>query len=112
MKFDEFLHHCTACGGNWTAMIMTGIKAVAPDVYASMPERTYEFDEVCFIANHLCEDRPHYRFNLSFGQVIEYGADGTFHYRAATDEERNMSQKEFFCKYNGVTEEEYYAETT
>lgn len=30
MKFDDFLKHCAACGGNWTSMFMTGIKEVSP----------------------------------------------------------------------------------
>lgn len=58
MTLDTFMNHCTACGGNWTAMLMTGIKEVAPEVYDQMPDRNYEFDEVCFIVNHLCSDRP------------------------------------------------------
>ena len=30
---DEFLNNCTACGGNWVAMLLSGIKAVFPDEY-------------------------------------------------------------------------------
>lgn len=108
MKFDEFLNNCIACGGNITAMLMTGIKAVAPDVYKAMPDRKYEFDEVCFIVNHLCSDRPHYRYNISInGQLIEFGYDGKFHYRKATETERKLSIKEFYMKYNNISEEEY-----
>ena len=110
MKFDEFLDNCIACGGNLTAMLMSGIKAVALEVHEAMPDRKYEFDEVCFIVNHLCSDRPHYRCNISInGQFIEFGHDGTFHYREATAEERSLSIKDFYVKYNGMSEEEFDA---
>lgn len=39
MTLDTFMNHCTACGGNWTAMLMTGIKEVAPEVYDQMTDR-------------------------------------------------------------------------
>lgn len=101
MTLDEFMNKCTACGGNWTQMIMTGIKAVAPTIYEEMPNRSYEFDEVCFIANHLCVDRPHFRFNLSLsGEIIEHTPEGKFLYRKATEEEKAMSMEEFYKKYN------------
>ena len=29
---------CAACGGNWGAMLLTGIRAHWPDVYAAIPE--------------------------------------------------------------------------
>lgn len=35
---DEFLSHCTACGGDWNAMLLTGIKALYPEVYAAIPD--------------------------------------------------------------------------
>ena len=38
MSNDEFLSHCTACGGNWGAMLLTGIKALWPEVYDAIPE--------------------------------------------------------------------------
>lgn len=110
MKFDEFLKQCTACGGNWSAMLMTGIERVAPDVYKEMPDRSYTFEELCFIAGHLCHDRPHLRYNISInGDIIEYGPDAKFHYRKATDEERALTSMEFDVKYNGMSEEEYSA---
>ena len=105
MTLDTFMTHCTACGGNWTAMIMTGIEEVAPEVYAQMPDRTYEFDEVCFIANHLCSDRPHFRYNISMsGHVLEWTPDGKLVDREATDAERDMSIREFDKVYNGYEE--------
>lgn len=100
MTFDEFLDQCSACGGSWTTMLMTGIKAVAPAVYEEMPDRSFSFDEVCFIVNHLCYDRPHFRFNLSYGHVIEHTVEGKFLFREATQEEMNMTATEFHEKYN------------
>lgn len=37
MSGDEFLSHCTACGGNWGGMLLTGIKALYPEVYEAIP---------------------------------------------------------------------------
>lgn len=54
MKFSEFLEHCTACGGNWTAMLMTGIKEVFPEVYDKMEDRRYNFIEVTNILKDKC----------------------------------------------------------
>ena len=105
MTLDTFMKHCTACGGNWTAMIITGIKEVAPEVYDQMPDRTHEFDEVCFIANHLCSDRPHPRYNISMkGYVLEWTPEGKLADRKATDAERDMSLREFDKVYNGYEE--------
>ena len=36
--FDDFLKHCTACGGNWGQMLLTGIKALYPSVYDAIPD--------------------------------------------------------------------------
>lgn len=33
MLQSEFLQHCTACGGNWGAMLLTGIKDIFPEYY-------------------------------------------------------------------------------
>ncbi len=43
---------CTACGGNWSRMIMTGIKKRWPDYYDSMPDRSYSFFELIDIADN------------------------------------------------------------
>lgn len=37
MSSDEFLSHCTACGGNWGGMFLTGIKELYPEVYEAIP---------------------------------------------------------------------------
>lgn len=39
MSGDEFLSHCTACGGNWGGMFLTGIKALYPEVYEAIPDQ-------------------------------------------------------------------------
>lgn len=38
MTMDQFLDHCTACGGNWGGMILTGIKTLYPEVYNAIPD--------------------------------------------------------------------------
>ena len=38
MSMKDFLSHCTACGGDWGAMLLTGIKALYPDVYDAIPD--------------------------------------------------------------------------
>lgn len=37
MSFTEFTKHCDACGGNWSHMLLTGIKKLYPDFYAIIP---------------------------------------------------------------------------
>ena len=39
MSGDEFLSHCTACGGNWGGMLLTGIKELYPGVYEAIPDQ-------------------------------------------------------------------------
>lgn len=46
MNFSEFLTHCTACGGNWTAMLMSGIKTVFPEHFAQMEDKEYSFEDL------------------------------------------------------------------
>jgi hypothetical protein len=47
MPGSEFMKKCTACGGNWAAMVMSGIRDVFPEMYATMPDRDYDFIELC-----------------------------------------------------------------
>lgn len=50
MTLTEFLtKHCTACGGNWAAMIMSGIRSAFPERYAQMEDREYDWKELCQI---------------------------------------------------------------
>lgn len=37
-SFDKFLSHCTCCGGNWGGMLLSGINAVASEVWDAIPE--------------------------------------------------------------------------
>lgn len=53
MKRSEFLENCTACGGNWTAMLMSGIKKCFPDEYAKMENRDWTFDEIYKLTQEL-----------------------------------------------------------
>ena len=102
MTFKQFLEECTMCGGNWTAMLITGIKKVAPEIYKEMPDRAFTCEEIIFIVNHLCYDRPHLRFHISLnGDIIEHTIIGTFVYRKATPKEKSMSAEEFNEFYNG-----------
>ena len=34
----SFLSHCTACGGDWVSMVLSGIKELWPTVWESIPE--------------------------------------------------------------------------
>lgn len=36
--FTEFLNECTACGGNWGAMLLSGIQRLFPEVYDAIPQ--------------------------------------------------------------------------
>jgi len=38
MSMKDFLSNCYCCGGDWGAMLLTGIKALAPDVWDAIPD--------------------------------------------------------------------------
>lgn len=38
ITMDDFLKHCTACGGNWGGMLLTGLKELYPEVYNAIPD--------------------------------------------------------------------------
>lgn len=38
MTFKEFLNHCTACGGNWGGMLLSGVRELWPEVWDVIPE--------------------------------------------------------------------------
>ena len=44
MSQKEFLQQCTACGGNWGAMLLTGIKKVFPEHYTEVEEHYNSMD--------------------------------------------------------------------
>ena len=37
-EIKVFLDKCTACGGDWGQMLLTGIKEACPDVYEAIPD--------------------------------------------------------------------------
>lgn len=39
MSGNEFMSNCTACGGNWGAMLLTGVKHVFPNEYDKVFEQ-------------------------------------------------------------------------
>lgn len=47
MTMDDFLLHCTACGGDWGGMLLTGIKALYPEVYNAIPDEMGHFAWRC-----------------------------------------------------------------
>ena len=49
MPIKEFLTHCTACGGNWGGMLLTGIRELAPEVWDAIPDDmgVYAFTVIC-----------------------------------------------------------------
>lgn len=55
MDMKEFLNHCTACGGNWGGMLLTGIKALYPDVYDAIPDDmgTFAWNAICTVCELL-----------------------------------------------------------
>lgn len=34
----EFLKHCTACGGNWGGMLLSGLRKLRPEVWEAIPD--------------------------------------------------------------------------
>lgn len=44
MSLKEFLSKCSACGGNWGAMLLTGIKEVFPEQYTEVEEHYNSMD--------------------------------------------------------------------
>lgn len=58
MKGDEFLSHCTACGGNWGGMLLTGIKELYPEVHEAIPNNMGKnaFFVICSILDLLKVD--------------------------------------------------------
>lgn len=49
-NFSEFLKHCTACGGNWGGMLLTGIRELYPNVWDAIPDNmgVYSFTCICY----------------------------------------------------------------
>ena len=49
MTFDQFLDHCTACGGNWSGMLLTGVRKLWPEVWDIIPDDmgVHAFTTIC-----------------------------------------------------------------
>lgn len=45
--FSIYVKHCTACGGNWGAMLLTGIEKYWPNVYDIIPDNLGLHPFVC-----------------------------------------------------------------
>lgn len=106
---DAFLNHCAACGGNWTRMFLTGIEDIDPALYRRMPDVSYSFDEVCWIVNHMIEERCDRAFHYDVsteGRVWEWDLD-TPVWRELTEEEQDMSMRQLFCQLNKISNDEY-----
>lgn len=45
----DFLQYCTACGGNWGGMLLTGIKELYPEVWDAIPDdmRIFAWAALC-----------------------------------------------------------------
>ena len=46
-----FLEHCTACGGNWGGMLLSGIRKLYPEVWDAIPGvlGAYAFNNICSV---------------------------------------------------------------
>lgn len=38
MSCNEFLNNCSACGGNWGGMLLTGVEHLYPKVWDAIPD--------------------------------------------------------------------------
>lgn len=49
MTSKEFLSHCVACGGDWGGMLLSGIKALYPQVWDAIPDDmgVFAFSVIC-----------------------------------------------------------------
>lgn len=51
-----FMGNCTACGGNWAAMLLSGIKKSLPELFKAMPDVSYDFNTIGQLVNVVCTD--------------------------------------------------------
>lgn len=49
IPFKKFLEYCTACGGNWGGMLLSGLKELSPEVWDAIPD-----DMGCFAWQGIC----------------------------------------------------------
>ena len=47
---NEFFQVCTACGGNWGGMLLSGIKELFPSVWDAIPQNmgTHAWECICY----------------------------------------------------------------
>jgi hypothetical protein len=51
MSLDTFLSdYCTACGGNWGGMLLSGVRRLYPDVWDAIPNEMGSYAWVCICA--------------------------------------------------------------
>lgn len=55
ISFDNFLMHCVCCGGDWGAMLLSGVKHYRPEVYDAIPEHmgVYAFKDILLVLSLL-----------------------------------------------------------
>lgn len=48
--FKHFLTYCTACGGNWGGMLLSGIRELYPNVWKAIPDNmgVHAFACICY----------------------------------------------------------------
>ena len=64
MSFDEFLGHCTAHGGNWGGMLLSGLKKLRPKVWNAIPDKMGPFSWILICETiKLCGVSPSYKEN-------------------------------------------------
>lgn len=47
LSMKGFLESCTACGGNWGGMLLTGIKRLYPTVWEAIPDNMGDYAWPC-----------------------------------------------------------------
>ena len=52
---DNFLNHCTTCGGDWGDLLLSGLKELYPTIWELIPENMgiFGFAALCEIINLL-----------------------------------------------------------
>lgn len=93
MTYTEFLQNCKACGGNWGAMLLTGIKRVFPDEYESVKEKYNSMD---------FSDGGVKAFGYLYDWLEEHGVhkevtSETPHAQDVNSEERSMPMYYYAC---------------
>lgn len=53
IPFKSFLDNCSACGGNWGGMLLTGIKRLRPEIWEAIPDKLGHrgFVDLCYTLN-------------------------------------------------------------